>query len=305
MGRFLSPDPYVQSPDFTQNFNRYSYCLNNPLKYTDESGELTWNDVIAGVSLVGGVVLAFVVPPLAYIWTPMIVAGFSHFAYTIDLMQNANDPGYKTLSWNDASNIAGFQFSTTIDINRPTVNEKKSAKSNNSYIRNKDAENTVFFQGNYYDASQLLTYLSKENNSEMMMYQTENGYYFENPNGYVFGDMSKHSNVLNVKYSYWGTRENGTSIYYVESTINGTYPFGIKQKGNNLSLNLGMNQNFKVSGVYHTHPGNTILSFDDAFQNLNIDVRAIGWDGRSRFNYQYYGGSIPLNEIIISGRIKK
>ena len=39
LGRFLSPDPYVQSPDFSQNFNRYSYALNNPLKYTDESGE--------------------------------------------------------------------------------------------------------------------------------------------------------------------------------------------------------------------------------------------------------------------------
>ena len=40
LGRFLSPDNYVQMPDFSQNFNRYSYCLNNPLKYTDPSGEL-------------------------------------------------------------------------------------------------------------------------------------------------------------------------------------------------------------------------------------------------------------------------
>lgn len=39
LGRFLSPDPYVQIPDFSQNFNRYSYALNNPLKYRDESGE--------------------------------------------------------------------------------------------------------------------------------------------------------------------------------------------------------------------------------------------------------------------------
>ena len=39
LGRFLSPDPYVQMPDFTQNFNRYSYCLNNPLVYVDEDGE--------------------------------------------------------------------------------------------------------------------------------------------------------------------------------------------------------------------------------------------------------------------------
>ena len=38
LGRFLSPDNYVQLPDFSQSFNRYSYCLNNPLKYTDPSG---------------------------------------------------------------------------------------------------------------------------------------------------------------------------------------------------------------------------------------------------------------------------
>ena len=38
IGRFLSPDPFIQSPDNPQNFNRYSYCLNNPLKYVDPSG---------------------------------------------------------------------------------------------------------------------------------------------------------------------------------------------------------------------------------------------------------------------------
>lgn len=37
---FLSPDNYVQNPDLTQNFNRYGYCLNNPLSYTDPSGML-------------------------------------------------------------------------------------------------------------------------------------------------------------------------------------------------------------------------------------------------------------------------
>ena len=25
---------------YSQNFNRYSYCLNNPMKYTDQSGNL-------------------------------------------------------------------------------------------------------------------------------------------------------------------------------------------------------------------------------------------------------------------------
>lgn len=36
----MSPDNYVQMPDNSQNFNRYSYCLNNPLKYIDPSGNL-------------------------------------------------------------------------------------------------------------------------------------------------------------------------------------------------------------------------------------------------------------------------
>jgi RHS repeat-associated protein len=39
VGRFLSPDPYVQAPDMLQNFNRYSYCLNNQLMYMDEDKE--------------------------------------------------------------------------------------------------------------------------------------------------------------------------------------------------------------------------------------------------------------------------
>ncbi len=41
LGRFLSPDNYIQNPYNTQNYNRYSYVLNNPLMYTDPSGEMT------------------------------------------------------------------------------------------------------------------------------------------------------------------------------------------------------------------------------------------------------------------------
>ena len=52
LGRFFSPDNYVQMPDNSQNFNRYSYCLNNPLKYTDPSGDF-WNLIIGAA--IGGV----------------------------------------------------------------------------------------------------------------------------------------------------------------------------------------------------------------------------------------------------------
>ncbi|CEN36674.1 RHS repeat-associated core domain protein (fragment) [Capnocytophaga cynodegmi] len=50
--RFLQPDNYVQDPSNTQNFNRYGYVLNNPLKYTDPSGEFIITAIIIG-SIVG------------------------------------------------------------------------------------------------------------------------------------------------------------------------------------------------------------------------------------------------------------
>ena len=45
IGRFISPDTLVQSPTNPQNCNRYSYVMNNPLKYTDPTGHYwTWDD---------------------------------------------------------------------------------------------------------------------------------------------------------------------------------------------------------------------------------------------------------------------
>ncbi|MHC1725319.1 MAG: RHS repeat-associated core domain-containing protein [Syntrophobacteraceae bacterium] len=38
IGRFISPDSIVQAPGDPQTLNRYSYCRNNPLMYTDLSG---------------------------------------------------------------------------------------------------------------------------------------------------------------------------------------------------------------------------------------------------------------------------
>jgi RHS repeat-associated protein len=38
LGVFLSADPNIQAASMSQNYNRYSYVLNNPLKYNDPSG---------------------------------------------------------------------------------------------------------------------------------------------------------------------------------------------------------------------------------------------------------------------------
>jgi len=52
IGRFFSLDKYVANSTFTQDFNRYTYARNNPLMYTDPSGE--WIHLVIG-AVIGGI----------------------------------------------------------------------------------------------------------------------------------------------------------------------------------------------------------------------------------------------------------
>lgn len=53
MSMMLSPDNNIQLPQLSLNFNRYSYCMNNPLRYYDPTGEYV-ESIVFGV--VGGAV---------------------------------------------------------------------------------------------------------------------------------------------------------------------------------------------------------------------------------------------------------
>jgi RHS repeat-associated protein len=58
LGRFIQPDTNVQSPDNPQTLNRYAYCGNNPLNYTDPSGNFSFVTGLIGAAvgaIVGGV----------------------------------------------------------------------------------------------------------------------------------------------------------------------------------------------------------------------------------------------------------
>lgn len=54
--RFLSTDPVIQDMNNPENYNRYAYCLNNPLAYVDPSGyrygqEQNYNDPPLNIDL--------------------------------------------------------------------------------------------------------------------------------------------------------------------------------------------------------------------------------------------------------------
>ncbi|MES2481619.1 MAG: RHS repeat-associated core domain-containing protein, partial [Pseudomonadota bacterium] len=53
IGRFMSADPFIQSPRDLQSHNRYAYVLNNPLAYTDPSGYFSFKKLFrTAVSIV-------------------------------------------------------------------------------------------------------------------------------------------------------------------------------------------------------------------------------------------------------------
>lgn len=81
LGRMLSPDNYVQLPYSTQSYNRYSYCLNNPLKYSDPTGEIAWfAPILIGAAV--GAAIGGTINVLSYINSPgpkNVATGFKAF----------------------------------------------------------------------------------------------------------------------------------------------------------------------------------------------------------------------------------
>ncbi|WP_439899616.1 RHS repeat-associated core domain-containing protein [Pseudomonas aeruginosa] len=58
LGRFLQPDPLVQSPDNAQSWNAYTYVFNNPLAYTDPTGMFSFRQALGFAIAVIGTILA-------------------------------------------------------------------------------------------------------------------------------------------------------------------------------------------------------------------------------------------------------
>ena len=294
LGRFLSPDPYVQMPDFTQNFNRYSYCLNNPLKYVDRDGKnpIIIIGIVAGAFLGGVVANHGELNPFSWNWSQVttylgvVVGGVVGYACAYGIVNPgtfgyifgvSNAFGAAGLTIGAAGSLSNWNFRWTtaaggggnISINFNEIASKR-------YL-----SDSRFFHGSEYEASKLLVAYSKMKGVEAAKYKTAYGYYFEETEGYFFSKEVVTNNLTR----YIGTRPDGNHIYYMSNTKNGGKLYHIIDKViNGVSypyLDLGLGQQFEVSEMDHTHPGNTSLSPDDPYQGI-IPVHAIGWDGIKR-----------------------
>lgn len=312
LGRFLSPDPYVQMPDFSQNFNRYSYCMNNPLKYVDKDGKLFWLIAAAVVgAYIGGVASnKGNLNPFTWNWKQATtylglgvgaVLGYS-CAYGLI---NPGTLGY-TFGINNSVVGAGLTIGGAGSLNNWNLNWSTKAGGGGNISLNinpsKSKENdSRFFHGTQYEASKWLVYTSKKNDVEMAMYKTDYGYYFEQSEGYVFSSKEMNRD----RFAFVGTRPDGQYIYYAHNALDAGTLYSISQRRDGKPyLDLGMGQQFDVREMYHTHPRSTPLSPGDPLKNV-IPTYAIGWDGVRRGNPVVVDGGIMLDDVVISGtRIK-
>jgi RHS repeat-associated protein len=82
IGRFLSADSNIQAPYSTQSYNRYSYVINNPLKYTDPDGYFF-------VSLIAAVITKAIVASSMHILIQVAIAYTISYAATYIATGNA------------------------------------------------------------------------------------------------------------------------------------------------------------------------------------------------------------------------
>ena len=111
-GRFISPDD-VGYLDFESFFgtNRYAYCLDNPVMYSDPTGHAPWwNWLISGLQVLGGIALCFV-PGAQGIGVSLIVGG------VLGLVSNAVSPAIGQAIGGASSIANGWgAFSTGLSI---------------------------------------------------------------------------------------------------------------------------------------------------------------------------------------------
>jgi RHS repeat-associated protein len=79
LAKFITPDTIVPNPSNPQDLNRYSYCNNNPINYTDPTGH-SWKSVFKSIAkgfasgVVGGIVTGIITVLSGGTLTPLALA---------------------------------------------------------------------------------------------------------------------------------------------------------------------------------------------------------------------------------------
>jgi len=256
-GMFMSPDPYVQAPKDWLNYNRYSYCMGNPFKYTDPSGNFWFFRLISGIF--GAVIV-----------TPLI--------FTLEVISGANIGKAAKDAWNGGA-VALWSIGKECD----------------QFVFGTSSKGTNYGNTNGYNSAEtdspgaLKSWYARDANGNMQNY---NYYEFDNLND-MTNYMWKTTQSINKEIvGYVLTDSKGKTTYYVLDWKNGINdathsdnPYS-SDKTNGRSMFNGK----YIAGEIHTHPdlkrsdnaydGPSYADYDTA-SKLGVPVYTIGSTGVS------------------------
>ncbi|MBS1652113.1 MAG: hypothetical protein JSU07_08905 [Bacteroidetes bacterium] len=270
LGRFIQADKITQDPSNTQNLNRYSYVMNNPLKYTDPSGYLKVqpNDNLGtGGPAQYGTLAQYVDAPVLYVDGARIEPGMGGYGFWlnggsgggggisgISTLGNSSLYGMNITSFNSdynssiaalASSLGGSSFANNFQITSSSYgfiednvnNGGKGGYVQLNYKGNDNNGNSVFV--NPVDGRQSI---NPSENAAYMQW-TENA----QSGGGNFIDGA--GQVINAGGVIWGAAEMGLK-YNGGRVVGGALGFEASQVANAAQKTLGVVSKVgKVIGV--------------------------------------------------------
>jgi RHS repeat-associated protein len=280
-GRMLSPDDN-EIDDFAQSYNRYSYCRNNPLRYTDPSG---WQIFGRGPGYEWDMYFeqqsrAILEANASYeFWDNLLSSIDYSNMKKYDYLVAAMNDYLESLKGGSSSNSGGGGGASSNSKGDPALQDyvekliwgddaKTDGGNPNSPLDPSNPQNNTtdpgcqetdlgfFYQGSEEEMKGLQQCYSEETGKEIFVINTGNGYYFEPISGNAY-NFDENCNLISVGYST--NTISSANLYNDMEKINGTWY-------------LCVNGNYyEVYGFHHNHPGGGQPSFTDINTSQNFN----------------------------------
>ena len=160
LGRFHNPDPVVTGAGGTQSWNRYSYVLNNPLKYTDPSGyvpkqewDMERNMRVSRKMEIAGLVNSGSLHNAAAM--AQTYQNLPFFGFNNSIFANSTTLGSFTPNW-DVVNISGKNIAAALQKLNSSITQISYTVTGDFTVYGHTKDESVSFEIDYVDATLVL-----------------------------------------------------------------------------------------------------------------------------------------------------